>query len=108
GQVQSRDRGPVEEHGGASHRSEAYNPRRGGTRPFGGARDRDLQLENQRPEAAGSYGQISRGVGEGRKRLEACRRHLERRQVACDLTGPPLVRPAILALPGVKDVRVKG
>ena len=46
------------------------------------ARGRDLQPENKGAHAAGSRWQVCRCVGEGRKRLEACNRYLERREVA--------------------------
>jgi hypothetical protein len=39
---QSRDRGTVEEHGGAGQRSETNNPRCEATRALRGARNRDL------------------------------------------------------------------
>jgi hypothetical protein len=39
------------------------------------------RTSSQEIDAAGSHRQISRGVGEGRKRLEARSRYLERRQV---------------------------
>src|SRR5262245_14536917 len=55
-----------------------------------GARDRDLQPQDQGSDAAGSHRQISRGVGEDRKRLEARSRYLERRQVRADQECPRL------------------
>src|SRR5262249_35929403 len=51
------------------------------TRAFCGARDRHLQPQDQRSDAERSHRQISRGVGEDRRRLEARSRYLERRQV---------------------------
>src|SRR6516165_2724127 len=57
------------------------NPRRQATRAFCGARDRDLQPQDQGSDAESGHRQISRGVGEDRKRLEARSRYLERRQV---------------------------
>src|SRR5262249_47044350 len=77
----SRDRGTVEKHGGAGQRPETHNPRRQATRVFCSARDRDLQPQDQGSDAERSHRQISRGVGEDRKRLEARSRYLERRQV---------------------------
>jgi hypothetical protein len=77
----ARDRGTVEKHGGASQRSETYNPRCQATRVLRGPRDRDLQPQDQGSDAAGSHRQICRCVGEDRKRLEARGRYLERRQV---------------------------
>jgi hypothetical protein len=73
--------GTVEEHGGAGQRSETNNPRRQATRALRGARDRHLQSQDQGADAPGSHRQISRGMGESRKRLEARSRYLERRQV---------------------------
>src|SRR5262249_8977124 len=81
GEGQSRDRGTVEKHGGASQRSETHNPRRQTTRAVRGARDWHLQPQDQGADAERSHRQISRGVGEDRKRLEARNRYLERRQV---------------------------
>jgi hypothetical protein len=81
GEGQSSDRGTVEKHGGASQRSETHNPRRQTTRAVRGARDWDLQPQDQGVDAERSHRQISRGVGEDRKRLEARSRYLERRQV---------------------------
>src|SRR5262249_47809105 len=71
----------VEEHGGASQRSEAHNPRRQAARTFRRARDRDLQPQDKGTDATRDHRQMSRGVGEDRKRLEARGRYLERRQV---------------------------
>src|SRR5215469_12438321 len=81
GEGRSRDRGTVEKHGGAGQRSETHNPRRQATRAFCGARDRDLQPQDQGSAAESGHLQISRGVGEDRNRLEARSRYLERRQV---------------------------
>ena len=50
--------------------------------PLGGARDRDLQSEDQGADAAGGHRQVCRSMGEGRKRLEALGGYLERGQVA--------------------------
>jgi ketosteroid isomerase-like protein len=44
---------------------------KGRARALCGARDRDLQPEDQGSNAAGGYRQVCRGVGEGRKRVEA-------------------------------------
>src|SRR6516165_3083485 len=66
---------------GASQRSETDYPRCQATRAFCGARDRHLQPQDQGSDAERSHRQISRGVGEDRKRLEARSRYLERRQV---------------------------
>jgi hypothetical protein len=74
---QSRDRGTMEKHGGAGQRSETHNPRRQATRAVRGARDRDLQSQDQGADTAGSHRQISRGMGENRKRVEARGRYLE-------------------------------
>src|SRR5262245_14663691 len=93
GEGQSRDRGTVEKHGGAGQRSETHNPRRQATRALRGARDRDLQPQDQGADAAGSRRQISRGVGEDRKRLEACRRYLERRQVGARIRNVSVCAP---------------
>src|SRR5262245_65206323 len=92
-------RGTVEKHGGASHRSETHNPRRQATRTLRGARDRDLQPQDQGSDAAGSHRQISRGVGEGRKRLEALSRYLERRQVGARSGMSAYARRAAAAAP---------
>src|SRR4029450_1916374 len=81
GEGQSRHRGIVEEHGGAGQRSETNNPRRQATWALRGARDRHLQAQDQGADAPGSPRQISCGMGESRKRLEARSRYLERRQV---------------------------
>src|SRR6516225_4614843 len=81
GEGQSRDRGTVEKHGGTSQRSETDYPRCQATRAFCGARDRHVQPQDQGSDAERSHRQISRGVGEDRKRLEARSRCLERRQV---------------------------
>src|SRR5262249_56145790 len=51
GEGQSRDRGTVEKHGGAGQRSETHNSRRQATRAFCGARDRDLQPQDQGSDA---------------------------------------------------------
>src|SRR5262249_24246866 len=58
-----------------------------------GARDRDLQPQDQGSDAAASRRQISRGVGEDRKRLEARSRYLERRQVRARLGMSAFARP---------------
>src|SRR5262249_25636656 len=71
----------MEKHGGAGQRPETHKPGCQATRTFCGARDRDLQPQDQGSDAEGSHRQISRGVGEDRKRLEARSRYLERRQV---------------------------
>src|SRR6516162_10225003 len=70
-----------EKHGGASQRSKTDYPRCQTTRAFCGARDRHLQPQDQGSDAERSHRQISRGVGEDRRRLEARSRYLERRQV---------------------------
>ena len=57
-----------------------------------GARDRDLQPQDQGSDAAGSHRQISRDVGEDRKRLEARSRYLERRQVGAGTGMSTFVR----------------
>src|SRR5262245_49787943 len=62
---QSRDRGTLEKHGGASQRPETHNPRCQATRAFCGARDRHLQ--DQGSDAERSHRQISRGVGKDRR-----------------------------------------
>jgi uncharacterized protein (TIGR02246 family) len=49
--------------------------------PLRGARDRHLQSQDQGADAAGRHRQISRGMGENRKRLEARGRYLERREI---------------------------
>src|SRR5262249_21962063 len=103
GEGQSRDRGTVEKDGGASQRSEVHNPRREATRALRSARDRDLQPQDQGSDAAGSHRQISRGVGEDRKRLEARGRYLERRQVGAALAcqrGDRVNRRALITLLG--------
>src|SRR2546422_3607204 len=41
------------------------------------ARDRDLQPQDQGSNASGSHRQVSRGLGEDRKRVEARGRYLE-------------------------------
>src|SRR5262245_14769004 len=46
------------------------------------------RTSSQEIDAAGSHRQVSRGLGEDRKRLEARGRYLERRQVE----GPPRLR----------------
>ena len=56
---------------------ETYSPRRQATRALRSARDRDLQPQDQGSNASGSHRQVSRGLGEDRKRVEARGRHLE-------------------------------
>jgi len=56
GEGQSRDRRDVENHGGAGQRSESRNPRRQAAWVLRGARDRDLQPEDQGSNAAGFTG----------------------------------------------------
>jgi hypothetical protein len=59
GEGQSRDRGTMEKHGGASQRCETYNARCQATRVLRGPRDRDLQPQDQGSDAAGSPANMS-------------------------------------------------